>query len=508
MAVHDTLAAFFHGMERGVERFDRTIERLSVDLQRAGGGIHSVTQKLAVDLTGLTNGLRTALEATRLPAAIRALTSALDSPALRAGLERLGAAVGTVLAPLVRLAPIISGVVRSAIAGAGGAIGALAAGAGTVGGYARQAISTVNNVSGAVTAPVGRMAQESVSTGVSVASETISKTTGDLTIAFSALGGAASGVVGALTSIPNQLASFVQAFSPATMERFMLMIREVTAVFGIAFEPIITAFTDLAEEVGSQLKPVMEQLRPIIEQLAGDFLQRLTPVIRLFANILITLMPVIQLFADLMSALTPLIQASVAVFGAFMQALASFFVGLFGGDTAKNAMDSLKKAIFEVAKGLVLFAAYLGKFFGMDTFVKALKDNLGSDPAKKKDDLIGTAAATNASYSSISEYGKSITLAATVASGKKPEETQEDIWKGMRERLDKIANGTDTLEDLLLKKVVPALVAGLLGNPTTDKQTYINKGARAISGAFLPGGIDFADVFNLGQSIRARLLDD
>jgi hypothetical protein len=330
-----------------------------------------------------------------------------------------------------------------------------------------------------------------------------------------AAAGAATAFLSALTKLPEAVGRFVAAFSPAVMERFQQTVGDLTAVIGAALEPVVTAFTTLTREISNYLLPVVERLRPVVQRVMEGFLgslmpavaavarvfealipaldaladpaatealhqmlagmvEMLVPFVKALAALFAQLAPVIMLVINPLAMLAPIFQALLTVVVAFVQtvvqAVASFVSSLFGGDT-RGVMQTFRDAIQKVASAMVILAAYIAELVGASSFTKNLIANLGGDPAAKKD-TTGFKAAQSPVAQSFADYGKSVSLAASVAGGQASEMKQEDFWRetiahlkgieGNREKVIKII--TDAIE-----KAWKAIVSAILGEPPDPK---------------------------------------
>lgn len=295
--------------------------------------------------------------------------------------------------------------------------------------------------------------------------------------AFAAsLSSAASTAVAALQALANSAAATVQAFAPGTVVAFNLAMRDLTATFGVALQPIVQAGTQFARMLGSVLLPVMENLRPVFQELGGVFLRVSQVVMTAFARMLSAMQPAIEAFSKLIVAMEPLFKALVIIGEAMMSALAPLFVmlaGLFdilaiplkmfgdllnaitpifeaftvitrglaevfasllktlmsaiGIDITKDAFASLRSTMQQFARAAILAAGALAKMLGFDSAVEAMAKALVPD---RKDNM-GIAAVQNPVVGGdFNSYQQAVARAALLAGGQgeKPQD-EEKAWR-------------------------------------------------------------------------------
>lgn len=357
---------------------------------------------------------------------------------------------------------------------------------GKMGGAAGQALSGV----GKAAAGAGRAATKVVA--------------GTAKAGIAAASGIASvidGTIGAFNQLTGTVTGFVAAFAPATIEAFSYALRDVTAVIGMALEPILIAATAVVKDFSATLLPLMRDLRPIIMQLSATMMELSKVFINNFAVVLKAVLPIVQMLADLLSALSPMIAAATAIISGLVQVvsyLAKSFLEWLGIDIS-DTMKSLRSAMEELARyTLMAVAAFLRLInVGMsDSFIKGVRDAMSLDKFKKKDeeapvgmfgrmaakakedepkglfarlgdgirgigkraadaaalaapivkdgvakeDATGFQAYTNSSYSNFGDYGKQIALGASIASGggDKGPKTSEEWLKKISDSLDSV----------------------------------------------------------------------
>jgi hypothetical protein len=312
-----------------------------------------------------------------------------------------------------------------------------------------------------------------------------------------ALGGlatAAAAAVTAINGIVGASAHFVEALNPAAVLGLNLAIRDLTAVVGVALQPVVQAATGFARELGSVLLPIMQRLAPIVSRLADLFLDVAGKALDSFAKAVDSALPLAATFLDLLESssrlaetfqslsgatavlnpllallnlalkplawlsrqvsdafatLAPLGDALKALFGGLagaLEGLGGLVGGLQGLDFVSgfiegfaNATKYAADAIKNFTAGLLVGVARLAKFldFGTglgDRFIGGLIKSL--QPAQRQN-AEGLAVPLNPQIQSALSFSQQVDKAAFSAglSGGKSKEQQEEDW---RERVAKL----------------------------------------------------------------------
>jgi len=302
-----------------------------------------------------------------------------------------------------------------------------------------------------------------------------------------ALGGLAAGLGAAIAApiafaevvsgVASQIAGFISAINPGLVQTLGFAFRDLTAVVGIALQPILQAavpiirqFTNallpLAKTVGSTLSGIFEALQPAIDALTDTFFVMaaiLDPIVQLVGDALEFLAPVFTLLANIVK------QVYVAL-GSMVAAIVGVIRGLFGavdGDGFKDVMQGLQDGLKMLTAALIRGLGYMLKFFGSIAGLNGMIDFL-KKMNKPKENAQGIAAAQNAQFTSIEQVGKSAALASVIATaipgGKKEEKTDQDFFQGMIEELEGIKDNGPSLIDAV-NSVAPAVGDYLLKLP-------------------------------------------
>lgn len=308
---------------------------------------------------------------------------------------------------------------------------------------------------------------------------------------------AASTAIAGLQALAGASAATVSALAPGTVMAFNLAMRDLTATFGVALQPVVQTATTFARMIGSTLLPIMDQLRPVFQELGQVFLNVGQVVLRTFARLADAMMPVVNAFAGVIDALEPVLQVFVQIAEIAMAALMPMFAavaGLFklleaplrlvgelfqmlspalesfivitrgisaavlevfnsladalGLDSLRGGMQEFRGAIEQISRASILAAGTILKMFGFDGAVDAMMKAL--EPSKR--DNTGLAAPQNATVGDLGGYLQTITRAALLAGGgaaKGPEDEQRAWRESVKGDLQKLASFS--IDDLAAK---------------------------------------------------------
>jgi hypothetical protein len=285
-------------------------------------------------------------------------------------------------------------------------------------------------------------------------------------------GGGGAAVAGALTGLSsaagnltssfanlsghiNTVARLVSAVDPAIVAELSRSFRDLDAVIGTALRPVIVATIDVVRHFASGIFNAMISLAPVIEKMANSIAQALQPAFDVLGSVLEALVPVFdvvadgvsfvaKLFSDVVRTLRPFIEVVIELTRQFFSMIASLFGVESVGSGLKGMFESIRSALQEFLRGLILATATIAKFFGasrvLDAIIKGLQP-------KETRDARGAAVAQNASFKSIEELGRSTYLAAFQASaqpgGKGPQKV-EDIMKDVLTEVRGIRDASDS----------------------------------------------------------------
>lgn len=288
----------------------------------------------------------------------------------------------------------------------------------------------------------------------------------------------------------GQMSGFVEAFSPATVELFNLAIRDLTAVVGMALQPVMDAFTEVVKEVSSRLYPVAQALTPVFKVLAGVMLQVLTPALDTLAGVLQSLVPVFEVFAQIIKALTPLLRIGQTLMAGWVELITSLISSMMPSkDGVKGFVDGFAEAIQNLAGAVMKVVAFIARALGGTAFIDGMIKSLRGKMAEKKD-ATGLAAPTGAAFTSLTSFGQQVAAKAFMATGEdvKSKTTEEWLAK-LAEDLSEIKGGKGDLQTFLVTQfeaLAVAIAKAIYDRVPKDK--IHSAGAEAASMVAVSGG--------------------
>jgi hypothetical protein len=286
---------------------------------------------------------------------------------------------------------------------------------------------------------------ETPGTGVSGALSSLREAVGSTTMAFSLASGAVLGLV--------------QAFSPATVQQFMMALNDLAAVVGSALAPVLQGLTTIAREVGAVLLPVAEQLQPVFTQLMQTVLQVVLPVLDNWASVLQAMVPFIAFVGEVFSNIGTVARVAATFMAGVIEQVKQWVAAIMPStDGVKSFTDGLRDAIQEIAKAALLLVGYLAKLMGATGFLEGMLKSLGKAPGKPgmadTKDPTGYAAAQQARFTTAMDFGKSVATAAFTATGgvEGPKDTNAWLQDVVKE-LEDIKAGRDNAVDNAIRAV-------------------------------------------------------
>lgn len=227
--------------------------------------------------------------------------------------------------------------------------------------------------------------------------------------------GAITGTVGAFSKIVSFASPFVEAFNPALIEQMNLVFKDLTAVIGMALEPVIGAVIPIVRAFADRLVPVVQALIPTVQLFADAMIELAGPIIEILIEAFAALEPIIVLVADsvkiwaeILTWSLPLIAAVIKEVVWWFSKIATTIQWVIGrimsmipgtGDAGKKIMDSANRAS-QVTEEY---------YKGTSKVQKAVQQ-----PAKKGASV--GAAAGKASFSGISDLGRNLMQSAMSSS--------------------------------------------------------------------------------------------
>ena len=314
--------------------------------------------------------------------------------------------------------------------------------------------------------------------------------------------GAGRAAAGMFTSYAGQLASYVQAFAPASVELFNLSLRDLTAVIGSALKPVLDAMTVVVKEVSSALLPVANALAPVMRTMAGVLVQLLTPALDTLAGVIQTLVPVFEVLAQIVAALTPLFRVSQALMAGWVEQFTVLLQAILPGkDGVKGFIEGFAEAIQGLSTAVLKVVAFIARALGATGFIDGMIKSLTGTMAKKQD-ATGLAAATGSAFTNISSFGQQVATRAFIAQGEAPQEKKTEAW------LADIAGDLKGIRDGEgdLKTFLTSLVGRGLINLEGTIQNKLNEVVAAIKGKIYDSGKTVGWVLAPGAMAAGKLL--
>lgn len=254
------------------------------------------------------------------------------------------------------------------------------------------------------------------------------------------------------------IAPLVGAFDPAVMQQFGMVVRDLMAVFGKIFRPIIIAASGIIRTFADALMPVADFLEPIMQEFASALIDVAIPYVIELAVLIAeagaafeNMIPALQ---DIASVVLPLL---ISMFRGLI-IIVNFVVGLF--NMFMTGLNAIIGALLKAAAWITGWFSKNGKeklnnaadkaFANADEYKqKSLKSfemamNVGNGNVARKLGPItpggstGMAAKT-ASFTGISELGKGMMQAAFSSSAQTAALQTADNTKRIAEKMDIVA---------------------------------------------------------------------
>lgn len=254
------------------------------------------------------------------------------------------------------------------------------------------------------------------------------------------------------------IAPLVGAFDPATMQQFGMVVRDLMAVFGKIFRPIIIAASGIIRTFADALMPVADFLEPIMQEFASALIDVAIPYVIelavLIAEAGAAFENMIPALRDIASVVLPLL---ISMFRGLI-IIVNFVVGLF--NMFMTGLNAMIGALLKAAAWITGWFSKSGKeklnnaadraFANADEYKqKSLKSfemamNVGNGNVAKKLGPITPGgsvgmAAKSASFTGISELGKSMMQAAFSSSTQNAALQTADNTKRIADKMDIVA---------------------------------------------------------------------
>jgi len=326
--------------------------------------------------------------------------------------------------------------------------------------------------------------KQSVGEGIGQAAGGIGTAAGGVVKMASDLKAAGDMAASTFMGFAGQMSGFVQAFSPATVELFNLAIRDLTAVVGMALQPVMGAFTEVVKEVSSRLYPVAQALAPVFKTLAGVMLQVLTPALDTLASVIQSLVPVFEVFAQIIKALTPLLRIGQTLIAGWVELITSLISSMMPSkDGVKGFVDGFAEAIQNLAGAVMKVVAFIARALGATAFIDGMIKSLTGKMAKKVNPD-GSAAPTGAAFTSVTSFGQQVAARAFMATGEPKAKSTEEWLAKLAEDLGEIKDGKGDLQTFLAGQftaLAEAIAKAIYGMIPKDKIYSVGADAAAVA---------------------------
>lgn len=172
--------------------------------------------------------------------------------------------------------------------------------------------------------------------------------------------GSITGTIGLFSQLIGFAGPFVQAFNPALVEQMNLAFKDLTAIIGMALEPVIGATVTIIRAFADKLAPVVQALIPTVQLFADSMIELAGPIITILIEAFAALEPIIllvantvQIWAEVLTWSMPLIAAVIKEVVWWFSKIVTTIQWVIGrimsmipgtGDAGKKIMDSANRA--------------------------------------------------------------------------------------------------------------------------------------------------------------------
>ena len=248
--------------------------------------------------------------------------------------------------------------------------------------------------------------------------------------------GAITGTVGAFSKIVSFASPFVEAFNPALIEQMNLVFKDLTAVIGMALEPVIGAVIPIVRAFADRLVPVVQALIPTVQLFADAMMELAGPIIEILIEAFAALEPIIVLVVGIVKMWADILVQSLPLISAVIKEVVWWFTKIISTmQWAVGSLISMIPGTGKIGENMIKSAEKASKatddyYNGTSKVQKAIQQ-----PAKKGASV--GAAAGKASFSGISDLGRNLMQSAmsssTQASAVRTAENTEKMDKTLQE---------------------------------------------------------------------------
>ena len=227
--------------------------------------------------------------------------------------------------------------------------------------------------------------------------------------------GAITGTVGAFSKIISFASPFVEAFNPALIEQMNLVFKDLTAVIGMALEPVIGAVIPIVRAFADRLVPVVQALIPTVQLFADAMMELAGPIIEILIEAFAALEPIIVLVVGIVKMWADILVQSLPLISAVIKEVVWWFTKIISTmQWAIGRLISMIPGTGNIGENMIKSAEKASKatddyYKGTSNVQKAVRD-----PAKKGASV--GAAAGKASFSGISDLGRNLMQSAMSSS--------------------------------------------------------------------------------------------
>lgn len=173
------------------------------------------------------------------------------------------------------------------------------------------------------------------------------------------------------------VAPFVEALNPGLLEQFNVVLRNLQATIGYAFEPIIAQAVATLRTWSGMLMPLMRELRPVMADLAHTVGEVLIAALGVLINwvraVMFTVKPFVGIVTGTIRIMAQLMDVVTLVHGVLMETVASFFGVDEATKTLSNVFDWFRNMLFKCVSAVALVTTGLLKMVGATEMIAKMR---------------------------------------------------------------------------------------------------------------------------------------
>lgn len=258
----------------------------------------------------------------------------------------------------------------------------------------------------------------------------------------------------AIQGVVGQIAPFVQALSPSTMEAFNRAMLDLNATIGVSFQGVVSVMTQVVREIGGVLLPIMQKLEPIFTQAANAVGGVFASAVRLAVAPLEILTPLLDLIVGFFREYAIALEQGLSIFTAFVKVIGDILASLFGTDTSnlKDIFKQLFDVVRQLTRAMITLLATLTTAAGLGDYVAKFADALAAEAKAKESPAGGAKAAANQpQITNISQIARDAQLRAFIATGAPGAKAKTEVeWlKDLATEVKSISTSNKSLKEQL-----------------------------------------------------------